>query len=129
MKRIIVPLFFILCILSISCKKQVPSPCLQAKVIRVTCASLVIQVLNNDSIGEDNWKDTFLNKNIRYDNVFTASNPCHIKAEFKTGDMIYIIIASPAVNDCIRCALYDAAPKISYEVKTVSSQPCNALLK
>lgn len=129
MKRVIMPLFLILDLLSISCKKQVPSACLQAKVIRVTCASLVIQVLNNDSTGEDGWTDTFLNKNVRYDNVFTASNPCHINDKFKTGDLIYITIGSPAANDCIRCALYDAPPAISYEVKTVSSQSCNALLK
>lgn len=124
MKKHIVFLFVIFATLTFSCDKQIPSGCLQAKVVRVTCASVVIQVLNNDSIGEDGWTDTFLNKNVRYDNVFTASNPCRIDSQYKTGNVFYITIGNPAASDCIVCALYDAPPKISYEVKTTSSQPC-----
>lgn len=127
MKRKLMPLFLILTsitILSISCKKPDQPSCLQVKVIRSTCASLVIQVLNNDTIGEDGWTDTFMNKNARYDNVFTASNACKISAAYKSGDIFYITIGSPASNDCVQCALYDAPPGVVYEVKTISNQPC-----
>lgn len=36
-------------------RKHVSDECLQAKVIRITCASKVFQVLNNNAIGQDGW--------------------------------------------------------------------------
>ena len=106
----------------LSCRKQDTPDCLKAKVVRVTCASMVIEVLNNDSIGEDGWLDIYSNS--RYDNVFTVSNTCHLTSEPKVGDVVYIKIAKSGYNDCIRCALYDAAPVSSYDVKSISNLPC-----
>lgn len=124
MKNKMMLLLLILTATTLSCKKEVKSDCLQAKVIRITCASTVIQVLNNHSIGEDGWMDTF-NNNSPYDNVFTAANPCHIPSEYKVGDVLYITIGKPVASDCIQCAMYDAPPKISFEVKTLGNLPCN----
>ena len=39
------------------CDKSITTKCVKGKVIRISCASYVIQVLNNDSVGEDQWKD------------------------------------------------------------------------
>ena len=104
------------------CKKHDPTDCVQARVIRVTCASIVMQALNNN-IGEDGWVDIY--NNTRYDNVFTISNPCSIASEHKPGNTVYITIARATPSDCIRCALADGPPKISFDLKTIGSLPCN----
>ena len=123
MKKKIIPLFLILGSMAMSCKKEVPSDCLQAKIIRVTCASTVMQVLNNNSVGDDGWLDIF-NNNASYDNVFSVSNSCHIASEHKVGDVVYIKIGKPELSECIRCAMYDAPPKSSFDVKTIGNLPC-----
>lgn len=120
----VLPLFLVLVVMATSCKKDMPTDCLKAKVIRITCAGTVIQVLSNNNIGEDEWLDIFGN-NSRYDNVFAASNSCLIASEHKVGDIVYVTIDKPASNNCIQCALYDAPPKISYEVKTIGNLPCD----
>jgi len=129
MKKTIVPLAFILAIMTVACEKQqLTTDCLQVKVVRITCANTVLQALDNSSVGEDGWKDTF-NNNVVYDNVFTASNSCHIPSEYKTGDVLYIKIAKPTLNDCVKCALYDASPEVAYDVKSIGNLPCNEDIK
>ena len=123
MEKQILSLLVILITMTLSCQKQVTTNCLQAKIIRVTCANTVIQVLNNNSVGEDGWLDTF-NNNARYDNVFAASNACHIPSEYKVGDLVYITIDKSGPNDCIVCAMYDAPPKVSFHVKSIANLPC-----
>jgi hypothetical protein len=129
MKKTIIPLALILALMISGCEKQqLTTDCLQVKIVRITCANTVLQVLNNSSIGEDGWKDTF-NNNVVYDNVFTAANSCHIPSEYKTGDVLYITIAKPSWNDCVKCALFDAPPKVTYDVKTMGNLPCNEKIK
>jgi hypothetical protein len=111
--------------LAFQCKKNTRTNCLQAKIIRVTCASTVMQVLNNNSIGEDGWIDSIGSKDTTYDNVFTVSNKCKIASEHKVGDVVYITIDKPQPSDCIVCAMYDAPPKVSYDVKTIGQLPCS----
>lgn len=125
MIKALLPLVVMTTMLS-GCKKEMASGCLQARVIRVTCASIVMQVLSDNSIGEDGWVDTF-NDNRRYNNVFVASNPCEIPSAYKTaGNIVYLTIDKPRRNDCVTCALYDAPPKVSYAVKTIGSGPCRS---
>ena len=129
MKKTIIPLALILAFLVSGCEKeQVTTDCLQVKIVRITCANTVVQVLNNSSVGEDGWKDIF-NNNAVYDNVFTAVNSCQIPSEYKTGDVLYITIAKPSLSECIKCALYDAPPNVSYDVKTMGNLPCNDNIK
>lgn len=108
----------------LSCKKDITHECLKARIIRVTCASTVIQVLSDDSIGEDGWVDMF-NNNMRYDNVFSVSNTCSIPSKYKAGNEIYITISKAAATDCVHCALYDSPPKASYNVDSMGSLPCS----
>ena len=114
-----IPLF------SAKCTKNNPSDnCLKARVVRITCASFVVQVLNNDSIGEDNWRDSHSSNPQTYDNVFAVANTCKVPPSYKTGDVIYFNIESPKQNDCIVCAMWDAPPKVLYDIKNISATPC-----
>ena len=114
----LVPLF------AFQCKKNNNPQCLKGKVIRITCASYVIQVLNNDSIGDDGWKDSMQGEQNTYDNVFNVSNKCKIPATYKVGDIIYFQIDKPEPSDCIVCMMYDAPPKTQYQVRNVTPTPC-----
>lgn len=124
MKKIIIPFFLIWAATAVSCRKQVPSGCLKVKIIRITCASTVMQALDNNSVGTDGWPDIYGNNAI-YDNVFVANSSCQIPAEYKVGDLVYVKTATPTKEDCIRCALYDAPPKVSYDIKSIGNLPCN----
>ena len=106
------------------CDKSSNNKCLTGKVIRISCASYVIRVLNNDSIGEDQWKNSMQGEQVSYDNVFSASNKCKIPASYKAGDTIYFRINKPVASDCVVCMMYDAPPKTQYEVTNVLSGPC-----
>jgi hypothetical protein len=98
--------------------------CLQGKIIRVSCASYVIQVVSTDTIGDDQWKDSREGQQNSYDNVFNASNKCKIPSNFKEGDTIYFELERPEPNDCIVCMMYDAPPATRYQVANVSAEPC-----
>lgn len=110
--------------LASKCDKQNKGKCLMGKVIRISCASYVIQVLNDDSVGEDKWKNTMQGEELSFDNVFSASNKCKIPASYKAGDTIYFTVDNPAPSDCIVCMMYDAPPKTQYQVANVSLEPC-----
>jgi hypothetical protein len=92
---------------------------LQGKVVRVSCASFIVQVLNNDTIGEDGWKD-MMNNNAAYDNVFNAGNKCAIPEAIKAGSTIRFKIAPPAKNDCVTCMMFDGPPQAKYDIKEVT---------
>ncbi|OQP63632.1 hypothetical protein [Niastella populi] len=92
---------------------------LKGRVIRVSCASFVVQVLNDDKIGEDGWKD-MSNNNATYDNVFNANNACKIPAGIKAGTTIRFNVSSPAQNDCVTCMMFDGPPNVKYDITDVS---------
>lgn len=92
---------------------------LQGRVIRISCASFVVQVLNDDTVGEDGWKD-MANNNAVYDNVFAAGNACKIGNNIKAGNTIRFKINQPAQNDCVHCMMYDAPPGAKYDMSDVS---------
>jgi hypothetical protein len=92
---------------------------LQGKVVRVSCASFVVQVLNDDTVGEDGWKD-MMNNNAQYDNVFNANNACKIPAGIKAGATIRFKVGNPVQNDCVMCMMYDAPPAAKFDISDVS---------
>jgi hypothetical protein len=98
--------------------------CFKGKVIRISCASYVIQLLTQDSLGEDQWKDSTSGGSTVYDNVFNVSNKCDIPDTYKVGDIIYFDLENPGTSNCIICMMYDAPPKIQFKIKKVSSTPC-----
>ena len=122
MKKILI--IALLPFLAFQCKKENMDKCIKGKVVRISCASYVIQVLNNDSIGEDGWKDSMRDQQTIYDNVFTASNKCDVPVSFKPGDIIYFKLEKPVPNDCVICMMYDAPPQTQYQIRNVSSVPC-----
>ena len=92
---------------------------LQGKVVRISCASFVVQVLNDDTVGEDGWKD-MANNNAQYDNVFAANNACKIPAGIKAGATIRFKTSNPTQNDCVKCMMYDAPPAAKFDITDVS---------
>lgn len=92
---------------------------LRGKVIRVSCASFVVQVLNDDTVGEDGWKDQ-ANNNAQYDNVFAANNACKLPAGVKAGSTIRFKAGKPEQNDCVQCMMFDAPPTVKFDLTDVS---------
>jgi hypothetical protein len=110
--------------LAFTCKKQGSTGWLEGKVLRVSCASFVVQVLNNDAIGQDGWKD-MTNNNATYDNVFNVNNTCTIPSGIKAGNTIRFKIDSPKPNECVRCMMYDGPPEVAYDVKEITVTGAN----
>jgi len=116
MKKICI-LLAVLPFLSMKCIKNAHNDqWLEGKVVRISCASFVVQVLNDKKIGEDGWKD-ILDDEKTYDDVVTASNKCEIPDSVKKDALIRFRIEKPKVhNDCYICFLYDAPPKKAFEI-------------
>ena len=106
------------------CKKETTKTCLKGKVVRVTCASTVIQVLNNDTLGEDGWIDRFGGNNTSYDNVFNLGNKCDLPSTLKKGDTIWFSFGSQLGGACFVCDMADYPPDVKYFVKNISGSPC-----
>ena len=100
-------------------KKKTAGQCLQGKIVRITCATTVIQVLNVDTLGEDNWKDGSAENNT-FNNVFSVANKCDIPASIQTGDVLTFEIGEPEKQDCIVCMMYDSPPKIKLGIININ---------
>src|SRR5438128_6717420 len=108
MKKVFIAML-VLPFLAFKCDKAAKNTWLQGKVVRISCASFIVQVLNNDAVGEDGWKD-MTNNDAKYDNVFTANNKCAIPDDIKAGAIIRFKLDQPTKNDCVLCMLYDGPP-------------------
>lgn len=90
---------------------------LKGEVIRVTCASTVVQIKNTEKYGEDGWLNEMSTGEVKYDNVFKVENICKVNLEM--GKLFQFKIISLPQNDCIQCLLYDAPPKVSYAIEVI----------
>lgn len=117
-------LIVLVSILASQCKKGANNNCLKVKIIRVTCASTVVQVLNNNAIGEDGWTDSFSGTPVTYDNVFTINNACDIPSGYQEGDVVFVTIKAPQSSNCAQCKMADWPPDTEYDVLTISYTPC-----
>ena len=113
-----ISLFLFAVVLVYSCKLSDP-PCLKAKVVRVSCASFVIQVLNKDSVGSYGWKD--ISGNGVYNNVFAVANSCKVGKWSKGEEFYFTLVDSPQTSDCMTCMMFDAPPEKSYMIENVSA--------
>ncbi|MFT3824242.1 MAG: hypothetical protein QM731_09990 [Chitinophagaceae bacterium] len=114
-------LFIIIALATASCSKKNSTDnaaLLKGKVIRITCASYVVEVLNTDTIGVDGWVDRMNNSKV-YNNVFGVSNKCIIPAGIGKDNIITFRIAESSNDNCSYCDLYDAPPSVLYPVKDV----------
>ena len=119
MKKEILIFLFAVSQLLFGCEKNdmLDESVLQGEVIRVTCASTVVQIKNAEKYGEDGWKDEMSASVQKYDNVFVVANICKVKLEM--GKTFQFKIISLTQNDCIQCYLYDVPPKISYAIEVI----------
>lgn len=106
-------------VFAFTCNKDNKSQLLEGKVLRISCASFVVQITNNDAAGQDGWKD-MTNNNAVYDNVFAANNKCSIPSNIKAGDVIRFKIEKPKPNDCVVCMLFDGPPETKYDMTDVT---------
>ena len=96
--------------------------CLKAKVIRVSCASFVVQVLNKDSVGSYGWKD--VGGHGIYNNVLNLKNTCKLGKWSKGEEMYFTIQDTLKANDCVVCMMYDAPPDKNVMVANVARKMC-----
>jgi hypothetical protein len=119
MKKKLFIFSFILSQLLLGCEKNdvLDESILKGEVIRVTCASTVVQIKNVEKYGEDGWIDEMSTGQVKYDNVFKVENICKVNLEM--GKTFQFKIISLTQNDCIQCLLYDAPPKVSYAIEVI----------
>jgi hypothetical protein len=117
MKKELLVFLFIISQLHFGCVKSdmLDKSILEGEVIRVTCASTVVQIKNTEKYGEDGWINEMATDGIKYDNVFKVENIC--KVNLQMGKTFQFKIISLTQNDCVQCFLYDAPPKVSYAIE------------
>lgn len=111
-------LIFMIWLVPVWACKNKNDHCIKGRVVRISCASFVVQVLNKDSVGEYGWKD--VNGHTVYNNVFRVANGCKIGKWSKWEELYFSIRDSAVGDDCITCKMYDAPPGKSYFVENVS---------
>lgn len=109
-------------LLAQQCEKK-QTTCLKGKVVRVTCATTVVQVLNNSSVGDAAWSDSMVTHQT-YKHVFSVTNKCEMPATLKAGDEFWFSLDSSHTASCIVCMMYDAPPRAQFAVKNFSTLPC-----
>ena len=119
MKKELLIFLFIFSQLFFGCEKNdlLDESVLKGEVIRVTCASTVVQIKNAEKFGEDGWMDEMSASVQKYDNVFKVENICKVNLEM--GKTFQFKIISLTQNDCIQCLLYDVPPKVSYAIEVI----------
>jgi len=94
---------------------------IKAKVIRITCASTVIEILDaaHYNLGVS-W--TMEGTTNSYEHVAVVANKCEFPSNLKEGDSFYfqVINESEASNDCAVCMMYDYPPNKSIFLKVVN---------
>ena len=94
---------------------------IKAKVIRITCASTTIQILDaaHYNLGET-W--TIEGTSNTYDHVAVVANKCELPDNLKEGDEFNfrIINEADARKDCIACMMYDYPPSKSIYLKVIN---------
>ena len=103
--------------ISAKCDKKITHDCLVGKVVRITCASTVVQITSRTDFGTDGWKNSMNNEGQTYDNVFSVTNKCKLPSDLKVGDELTFTIEKPKPTDCIVCMMYDAPPDTQYHVE------------
>ncbi len=93
---------------------------IKAKVIRITCATTVIQILDTAyyNLGET-W--TINGTSTTHEHVVVVSNKCEFPANLSEGNTFYFkpISEAEANNNCAVCMMYDYPPTKSIFIKVV----------
>lgn len=108
--------------LAFQCEKHTECEWLEGKVVRISCATVVVQLLNNTEIGQDGWKD-MMDNDKEYNDVITASNKCTIAEKVTKGEIIRFTISGPKPDSsCYICLIYDGPPNKAYEIRLKGEQ-------
>ncbi len=94
---------------------------IKAKVVRITCASTIIEILDvaHYNLGVS-W--TIEGTTNTFEHVVVVANKCEFPNTLKEGDIFYFkeTNESDAHNDCAVCAMYDFPPSKSLFLKVVN---------
>lgn len=120
MRYFLIPITFLL--LSCTHQKQVletnGTQYIKAKLIRQSCASTVIQILDKNyfSLGE-NWTEMGTNKVV--ENAVAVANKCDMPETIKVNDEFYfkVVPKESTSQECIVCMMMDYPPNKSIYIK------------
>lgn len=91
----------------------------EGKVVRINCATFVVEILSADNIGQDNWLDYTTNKH--HDNAIAVDNKCEMPVEAVEGKIIRFTIDSAGITGgCFECKMFDSPPSEIYILKNVT---------
>lgn len=116
----IIMFLLVLVILVAGCRKSGSKPgMLEGRIVRVNCASFVVEVLNNNGIGQDNWKDITTDK--FHNNAIAAANKCEMPDKAIVGKIIrFDTDAILTFAGCVTCDMFDAPPTAVYTLRNVT---------
>ncbi|MDB5228182.1 MAG: hypothetical protein JWN78_2375 [Bacteroidota bacterium] len=94
-------------------------PKIKGKVIRITCASTAIQILDAASFS---LGDTWVKGSDTIEHAAYVINKCEFPDNLTAGNEFYfrVITAAQARNDCAVCMLYDFPPSKGIYLKVVN---------
>lgn len=92
---------------------------IKAKLIRVTCASKVFQILDpaHYDMGET-WTDTGTPPTT-YEHIAKVGNPCDFPETIAVGSEFYFKVNNNPGTDCAVCMLWDAPPTTTINITVV----------
>ncbi|MCD6010946.1 MAG: hypothetical protein K0Q79_808 [Flavipsychrobacter sp.] len=115
-------ILLVLAIAALSCRRSstnnTPVGVYKGVVLHSLCCQNVIQVIDNDSLGIDNWIDSNAMPYEVRNNVFTVANACQFGFAPK-GDTISFKIIPQEVQNCACCLIYVHTPRITYPVRVL----------
>ncbi len=119
----IVTLILLLAILALSCRKggsstNTPVGIYKGIVLHSLCCQNVIRLIDNDSLGIDNWIDSNAMPYVTYNNVFTVANACQFGFA-AVGDTISFKIIPQEVQSCVCCMIAVHTPNVSYPIRVL----------
>lgn len=106
-------------ILKIKPKIEAKKNIINARVARITCASYIIQIMDNHKDLGELWSENEANKEEGFVNII---NKCDIPTTIKVGDPIQFIQIDSKdvkVKDCMVCMMYDSPPSKTMIIKII----------
>lgn len=111
MLRQIILVFISVSFIFFSCKPQSGQAKIKGKLIHTSCASAVIQVLDEDQykLGQETWQQS--DSKPVYNYVFAVKNQCSFKVNnIKVEDEFYFQLTDKEEKDCAVCMMWDNPP-------------------
>lgn len=104
-----------------TCDKKRETSRIRGKLVHISCASAVIQVLDSAyyHLGQDRWQQA-TSKPV-YEHVFAVENLCGFRNKpVKEGEEFYFRLTETEDKDCVVCMLWDNPPSVKRKIVVVS---------